>query len=229
MNFVIVHFNTPELTTCLCSSLRKHHPTDEIVIFDNSDKRPFTNIDLFNLTYINNTENQIINFDKKFSHYQIDSKVYNINKCGSAKHTLTIDWLIKNINDNFCLLDSDILIKKKIDFCDTSYLTCGELNTKELKAYKNRKPRILPFIQFFNVNLIKKFKINYFDYTRIMGFDINARDYDTGASFYEDVLNKKINCNIKLDDYMIHYKGGSWAKNDFHIWLMKNKSLWQYR
>ena len=39
----IIHFNTPELTEAAILSLRKHcaEPYD-IVVFDNSDKRPFT-------------------------------------------------------------------------------------------------------------------------------------------------------------------------------------------
>ena len=39
----IVHFNTPELTEACILSIRKHGGQDyRIVVFDNSDKRPFT-------------------------------------------------------------------------------------------------------------------------------------------------------------------------------------------
>ncbi len=38
----IVHFNTPELTEACVLSVRKHGGKDyRIVVFDNSDKRPF--------------------------------------------------------------------------------------------------------------------------------------------------------------------------------------------
>lgn len=236
MTFVIIHFNTPELTTCLCSSFRKFHMTDTLVIFDNSDKRPFINSSLFDTIYIDNTQQQIINFEKEFSKYSIDSHVWQINKLGSAKHTFTIDWIIQNINDTaICILDSDILIKKKIDFCDESMITAGELNLQEQNDRRylqyGRPPRILPYIQFLNVSKLKKLNIRFFDHNKIMGFNINARPYDTGCSFFETLLKKKqhtyINTNITLRDYMVHYKGGSWSKTDYKFWLLHYKSLWQ--
>ena len=39
----IVHYNTPELTEALVKSIRKHGGEEyQVVIFDNSDERPFT-------------------------------------------------------------------------------------------------------------------------------------------------------------------------------------------
>ena len=64
MKFVIVHFNTPELTGCLCGSIRKFHPEAEIVIFDNSDKRPFKNIETLCDVYYDNTQEQLLDFTK---------------------------------------------------------------------------------------------------------------------------------------------------------------------
>jgi len=48
----------------------------------------------------------------------------------------------------------------------------------------------LPFIQYFNAPMIKKHGIRYFDKDRIMfgNNPNNAFTYDTGCSFYEDVL-----------------------------------------
>jgi len=235
MTFVIVHFNTPELTTCLCSSIRKYHPLDKIIIFDNSNKKPFKNSALFNAEYIDNTKEQIIDFNNEFkkTKLKIDDLIVRINNLGSAKHCFTIDYLIKNLKcDEFCLLDSDILLKKKIDFCNNKYITVGELNKKERNEKNVRKYRILPFIQYFNLKEIKKQNINYFDFSRILGFDAEyTRGYDTGASFYEDVKQKKlkIKSNINLDKYMIHFKGGSWNKQkiSFQEWLLNNKSLWK--
>ena len=69
INFVIVHYNTPELTTCLCCSILKQHNDAKIFIFDNSDKRPFMNSELFDATYFDNTKGQIIDFDAKLKEY----------------------------------------------------------------------------------------------------------------------------------------------------------------
>lgn len=234
MTFVIIHFNTPELTTCLCGSFRKFHPDDKLIIFDNSDKKPFTNAEIFNAEYIDNTKKQIIDFEKEFSKYNIDPLVWKINKLGSAKHSMTIEWIIQHVGDeSFCLLDSDILIKKKIDFCNETLVTAGELNTKEQKDYRcyGRPPRILPYIQFINVKKIKELNVHFFEYNKIMGFCIKARPYDTGCSFLEALYKKKqhkyIKANVHLNDYMIHFKGGSWAKTDHKLWLLKHSKLWQ--
>ena len=62
MNFVIVHFNTPEVTTCLIRSIFKFHTDAKIIVFDNSEKRPFEKIICD--TYYDNTKNQIIDFQK---------------------------------------------------------------------------------------------------------------------------------------------------------------------
>ena len=58
----IVHFNTPELTEAAILSIRKHGGKDyRIVVFDNSDKRPFPKRE--NVEIIDNTQGKIINFD----------------------------------------------------------------------------------------------------------------------------------------------------------------------
>lgn len=56
ITFVIVHYNTPELTTCLCKSISKTHDSYNIVLFDNSDRFKFENVDMFDITYIDNTK-----------------------------------------------------------------------------------------------------------------------------------------------------------------------------
>lgn len=229
MTFLIIHFNTPELTTFLCGTIRKYHENDKIVIFDNSDKRRFVNSDLFDAEYIDNTSGKIIDFKKELLKYNIDEEVYKLNRCGSAKHSMTIDWCIRNIDSNFCLLDSDVLLRKAIDFCDDGYLTIGELNNKEVEYSKSkciRAFRILPYAQFFNTKLIREKGIRYFDPNRILGTSLKHRNYDTGASFFEDIANNRIKTDINLDEYIVHYKGGSWAKSDYSKFLLIHKKLW---
>ncbi|MEE1287995.1 MAG: hypothetical protein UHK44_05295, partial [Bacteroidaceae bacterium] len=59
----IVHFNTPELTEALIKSIRKHGGEEyQVVIFDNSDKRPFTK-KMKGVKVINNRKGQIIDFE----------------------------------------------------------------------------------------------------------------------------------------------------------------------
>jgi hypothetical protein len=57
--------------------------------------------------------------------------------------------------------------------------------------------------------------------------------YDPGAAMLEDIMRTKpqlVARNIiHLDDYYVHYKGGSWRKNDMKSqaeWLKQNEELW---
>ena len=61
-NIVIIHYNTPHLTECLVRSINLFVKDAVIYIFDNSDKSPFT-ATFDNVTIIDNTKGQIINFD----------------------------------------------------------------------------------------------------------------------------------------------------------------------
>ena len=64
-NFVTVNFNTPELVDALIKSIYKNSGVPEkdinIIVFDNSDKRPFVSD---KVTVLDNTKGQIIDFDK---------------------------------------------------------------------------------------------------------------------------------------------------------------------
>lgn len=235
MIFLVIHFNTPELTEALIRSVYKYNTCATIVMIDNSSSRKFPKhlIDELFIHYIDNTQNNIINFDYTFSMIKlpIDETCLKINNLGSARHALTIDWAIWNLPyDNFILLDSDILLTRNIDFVDATKITVGTKSSKEMAVYPDRHPRMLPYCQFLNARLIKHFKIHYFDPTRILGFYVDKRKWDTGASFYQDVLslNKRLyNDTIDIDNYMVHYKGASWRPSmSYNDFLTKYRRLW---
>lgn len=223
MVFAIVHFNTPELTTCLCSSIYKFYNNAKIIIFDNSDKKPLINYNLFNIQYYDNTKNQLINFDKEFQFYDIDTEVKNLNNCGSARHCRTIQWFIDNlIEDEFILLDSDILLTAPLDFIDKKFICCATV-----EHYPNMKIRFLPFITYFNLKMIKENNINYFSHDRINGLSKKGKPYDTGASFFEDIYNNHLLYNnINYTNYLVHFKNGSWSNKTYAGWLLKYKKYW---
>lgn len=240
MIFAIVHFNTPELTTCLCASIKKHHPDASIVIFDNSNIRPFTNSDLFDATYFDNTKGTLINFEDELKKYKNrDMRGQHVSGCrfGSAKHSMTIEWLCNNLAENFVLLDSDVLLKKPVDFCDDKFVCCSDI----MQIYKDIH-RIKPMITYINVNLMHEKKIHFFDGRRMHGLvPTNTRYhwYDTGASFYEDVKRVKGLKRINSSDYIVHYGCGSWNRTaqrkvgnskcealSFKTWLFKYRKLW---
>ena len=128
INICIVHFNTPLLTECLVKSINKFTPNSKIYIFDNSTKLPFV-YRQDNLVYYDNTKGQIINFDEWLSQYTNRTPRYwKANKCASAQHCYTIQKCIELIDDNFILLDSDVLLKKDIsELANEEYLFVGEV------------------------------------------------------------------------------------------------------
>ena len=234
-NILIVHYNTPKLTECLVKSINKFVGTDcTIYIFDNSDKKPFT-YKQSNLTILDNTHGEIINFDKWLEKYpqRFQTKA-KMNNFGSAKHAYTIEKCFDLIPGNFVLMDSDILLKQDISkFVNDNYVSCGEIfKTTVVKS------RVLPFICYINVELCKKYGIHFFDEKRMNGLYAGKypESYDTGASFLEDITNTKAPfLNIKLDSYIEHFKAGSWlsesnalhkAKRTEEEWLEANKKYY---
>lgn len=241
MKFAIVHYNTPELTTCLCSSINKFHNDAEIIILDNSDKKPFNTVDLFNnVKVLDNTKEQLVSFN--FTKFIKDRAVYNFikksNNLGSTKHTKSIQFLIDYINEDFILLDSDVLIKRNIyDIIDKNVICAADIIDKALPK------RVAPFIIYFNHDKIVKETIKFYDPKRLIGlsgkkFNTNI-NYDTGASFLEDIISNKYPFKkIKYEDYVVHYGNGSWKSDrksytftikniSFQEFLLNYKHLWK--
>ena len=210
MKIVIIHDNTPKLTIALLASLYKNNITENIIVFENSDKEPLNALSLFDYETIDNTKGKIIDFDKeidklnKFNHIS-SSKInaeMNCVKYGSVKHALTVQWLIEHLNDEFILLDSDILIKKDFrHLIDNTKLFVGQCT----------KYRVLPFLLYINAPILNEMKIKFFDSVNIHPFKMGY-EYDTGGSFYKECKNKEF-ININLNDYFVHYGSGSWRKN----------------
>lgn len=236
VNICIIHYNTPELTTALVKSINKFTPNSRIFVFDNSDKFPFKYKDN-NITIIDNTKGQIINFDKWLSKYpKRFSSPGKANQWGSAKHCYSVEKCMEIINDNFVLLDSDVLLKNDISpLYNPNYLYIGETITQP----KSKIQRILPYICYINVKECKKNGIHYFDENHMHGlcYNVNVKNadsYDTGAGFFLKASKFK-HVDIECSDYIEHYRGGSWQ--DTYIkkfgkiltdqeWLNANKLLW---
>lgn len=242
--FSIVHYNTPELTTCLCSSIYRTHPDAHIVIFDNSNKRPFDKCKMFHAEYIDNTQGQLVNFEQELSKYpsrQIQEQSSSGCNFGSAKHSMSVDWLCKHLVDNFILLDSDVLIKRPVDFIDDNFICCSDIIQIHEDIY-----RILPMISYINVKKMREHNISFFDGSRMHALvDVSSRYnwYDTGASFYEDIVKLNLFHRIDCNDYIVHYGNGSWRQPNkrpvfdgnrtdvytaepFMEWLFHNQNYW---
>lgn len=230
MLFCIVNFNTTILTTCACASIVKNHPDAKFVIFDNSDKVPFGNLGLFDITYIDNTKGQIINFENELNKYPDRTVVQQMMtgkiNFGSAKHSMTIQWLLDNLDKDFILCDSDILLKRPIDFVDKTKVCVSDIDEKHRDKDIYRS---LPFIAYMNTPLIRKKNLRYFDGNRMHALTRGRGFwYDTGAAFYENILNcdRHLFKRINFNKYVIHFKAGSWKDFDNNL-LLKYIDLWK--
>lgn len=207
--FYSTNFNTTKLENAMIKSIMKNVTgwNYKIVVIDNSDRTPFEldkDIDRSLVEVIDNTREQVI--PTSFLIKNITA-VQSLNNYASLRHAIVIQWIINNCGvDRFVLFDSDIILKKNIDFVDSKILTAAGI------AFNGSKKRFTPFLQYFNVHDIKEKKIKYLDINRMHGGanPKNSELYDTGASFYEDVVNRKKKFRIlNNDEYIEHLGGGS--------------------
>ena len=213
LKIVIVNFNTQNLTDCTIRCVNKHTPNCHIYVFDNSDMQPFVNTHE-NVSVIDNTKQQILNFDEFLEKYPNRKKSpgYLGGKCISARHTITIDKCFDIIDDNFVLLDSDVIVKRDLnELVDESCIFVGDVSPQPLSVSIKR---LLPFVCWINVKMCKEHGIRYFDENYMHGLANNkvnpmSDKYDTGGGFYihAKAYNYKL---INHKEYIVHYKGGSW-------------------
>lgn len=229
-NIVIVHYNTPHLTECLVRSINLFVNDAVIYIFDNSDRLPFT-AEFDNVTVLDNTKGEIIDFNKWLSGYKNRVKSHGrVNGWGSAKHCYSVEKCMEILQEAFILLDSDVLLKKDISYLfKDDIIFSGEIITQPNSSIK----RVLPFITYINTKMCIENDVHYFDDNYMHGLykDINSDRYDTGANFYRECSKYKYE-EIKYSDYILHYGHGSWNKTNEKKsinpkeWLNANKRFW---
>lgn len=234
----IIHYNTPKLTQCGIRSLLKHTKVDKIVVFDNSDKLPFMmknkqfvadhgNI----ISVVDNTHGQLINFNRWLSTFPNKGPSPG-NDYGSAKHCISVQWIIDHIDEPFVLMDSDVLIRRDItDFW--SHPDCawvGEVgeNVKQRFGYDIRK--VQPFLCYLNVPLLRSHAIRYFNPAYMWNLTTVAPNhrYDTGAWFYKAVGEARLPVyNVSLCDAIFHLTHASWRDRKPMEWLDEHKEVWR--
>ena len=224
LNVCIVHYNTPKLTACTVRSLLKCNPNAHIVVFDNSDKLPFMPMD--GVEIIDNTSGQLINFKTWLDGFS--DKMPTNNDWASAKHCYTIQWLIDHTDEPFILMDSDVLVRRDVtELWDITQAFVGEVRMH--KSYYIRLERVMPFICFINVPMLKSSGVTYYNFPKMYALTSKSPDigYDTGAWFLEDCKNHSLPYRtVPIDPYILHLKSGSWQKRNTEAWLAENRSLW---
>lgn len=227
MTACTVHYNTPELTTATIRSLWRHHPDCRVVVFENSDRKPF-GLDGFNgqIEIIDNTQSQIVDWDKWLA--QFPSKVRNNNGYASAKHAYSIQWLIDHIDEPFLLMDSDVLILQDLTpIFNNIYAVVGEV---AVNPRLNDAPRLLPILCYINVPMLRESGVRYFnpDYMWALTSITPNNRYDTGAWFLRDLQEHQLAYfDININPYVLHFGHGSWKGKDSNAWLVENCELWQ--
>lgn len=236
----ICNFNTTKLTNACLKSILKNgncHRISEIVVLDNSDSEEFIlEQDLRDkVKVLNNTNGQLIDFKKVVQ----DFGGYSINNHANLKHTFSIQFLLDCCRtDFFVLFDSDVLLKHSIDFLDDSICTCGELQPEYTTdadtrgiGFVRRKERLTPFIQMFNIKMLRDSNAKYFHPVNIVGSknQLKGAEYDTGGSFFEDLKSRRLPyATLKNSTYIEHCLGSSWAKiNDQERFLRQFEHLYK--
>ena len=234
----IIHFNTPELTIAAIGSLLKNGGGPfRVVVFDNSDARPFEGAT--NVTVIDNTRGQVIDFDAELAKYpERDRSIGCAKGCefGSAKHMMTVQKLWELLPQGFVLMESDVLIKKPIDeFFNEEYSVYGYCQ----KAQPHNPfgiGRMLPMLCWMNVPMLRREGARYFDPARTYGLLPGGRGnrnnwYDTGAVLLEDIMQKRPRLkgwHRDIREFVEHYGSGSWKQNDVQqqlAWIEQHRNL----
>lgn len=191
----------------------------QIVVLDNSDQEKF----VLDSRYVDGVH-VIDNTSQKFLHtfdimrmLSLDKQILMSNRCASLKHCISIDYLISICpTQKLLIVDSDAMVKRKLDFIESDAITVADLETTGVLD-KRKHPRrycgftrFAPYIQLFNVDKMRMLGLKYFDFKRMQGID-GFRQYDTGASFYEDVVLKAQKYDvIDYTQYIDHLEHGSW-------------------
>jgi len=236
----IVHYNTPEFTEATIKSVRKTGTDWPIVVFDNSTERPFKRR-MRGLKVYDNTQQQIVNFDEELAKYP--DKCWDMarkSNWGSIKHMMSVQKLWELVPDGFILLESDALVTKNIEFLwDEQFAACGKVDYTSKRTRYRQPDRLLPYLCYLNVPLLKENGAKYYDPTRSWGLQPGGKViwnnwYDTGAPILEDIRKTKpqLVCRVwpELHNYYVHYQGASWRAKDLDsqlVFLSQHEKLWK--
>lgn len=233
----IVHFNTPELTEACIRSIRKVGIDWPVVIFDNSNERPFKKR-IKGVRRVDNTKGQIVDFEAELAKCPDKATDIYVANYASARHMMSVQALFDILPDGFILLDSDILLSKDVRFIwEPRFAASGRVEFHH--GRRKEKDRMLPFVCYLNVPLLTSHGVRYFDPERcwfLQGGGANNPNnlYDTGASILEDITNGKPDLwwrnHRELEDCFVHFGAASYRQTDKDAqtaWLERHAALWQ--
>ena len=184
---------------------------------------------------IDNSRGQLVDFEAELARWPKKKKdsEERLAHFGSAKHMMSVEWLIQHMEGPFILADSDILLKRPIDdMFDESVTACGFIDPgwNNPDAIK----RLWPMLCFINAPECRRLGIHYYDGTRCWGISGGGKSscwYDTGAAFLEDIkrTDGATLRQVDIRERMEHMWSGSWREKDkeTEAWLAKHEELWK--
>lgn len=231
---VSVFYNTKDLLCPLFRSFKRNSglSSSDFVVYDNSD-------DIRKKLCELGTEYKDIKLVSVNPAIFVNEGIQPYN--GSAKHTKTIDMALSKLQESYdicVLLDSDVIITAPV----VPYIEKMLLGNYTLCGFHHitvNRDLIHPCAMIINLNDIKTHNIRFYDKSRIIGIPPTANTYDTGMSFYEDVIKHNLRVlEIPYNAYYSHFGAGSrdYRKagkvevgeiyRDLDAWLNKFKSYY---
>lgn len=198
LTLLVCNYNTPDLVVNLLKSVKEtFDELPKVVVMNTSTGAPTTLLD----------ENEIPYYNFK-----------------GGIHGEAVNLGLKKVETRYVLLvDSDVIFKKDIKkyfevFKERGFALMG--NVVGDCAGKKLYPRVEPWFCFIDNQLLKNYKIPFFDRVRHMKRHTGevSRIYDIGSTMFEDIgkLNKQV-ANVNIEDkYFVHYGGMSWRGQKYN-------------
>lgn len=233
---VTVNLDTTALTRALVRSIRKWCGRGvRIVVMDNSVREAFVAERGYEVEILRNGGGELVDFEAELAKWEDKDETEAWNGWGSARHMLSIDWLVRNLDlrgeKGFLLMDSDILLKKDVSGLALEDMAwVGERHWYEGRD-GNRYERLWPFLCWIGAEQCRIAGVRYFNgeycYALTKG---EGRHWDTGAWFLAecDRLGLK-GWNVNLGEYIVHLGQSSYKDHGVlaEWWLEKCSALWR--
>ena len=259
--FATVNAGTNTFTNITVKSILKFHPNAKVFVVDvpKTSEENFTLIDddikgnvevlkgvlwdELNLPTIDVNEANYLTEDEKrlvIERFHGESKI-EVLPNGDFQHPMNIQFAIDTLGENFMLIDSDAPLKCPVcTLSNKDVVTSAQVEQWNYVHLDRLRPllnpgtvrtRFCPYIQFLNVDMMKKHGVKYFDKEQLKdnldmagwfknpGF--GGREslfFWTGSLFHRNVLGGNLPFNpIRHDWYVDHFGGATWQdKGDRH-------------
>ena len=228
MDIAIVHYNTPELTAALVRSICKNTRDARILVFDNSDHRPFAAPDGCAVEVVDNTHGQKVDFDRWLAAHP--RKLPTACNWGSEKHILSVQWIWDYLRRPFLLLDSDVLARCDLSpLADPSVAWVGHIERHPEFWFQSQ--RLFPFCLWINVPMCDAAGVRFAREVYIYNGSHHGAPpfYDTGGNLLRECRERGLQGRETLwQSWVVHFGAASHHREQDAalLWLNENRELY---